>query len=123
VHQKTADDFASKAQTPESAEEHETDVSSLAFPDLTQVANSYKTCVVLKPRGPILSGSVENVSQQEPNDGGRLGRSGVWRTVPESHHLPIAACCEQFLRIQCHKGLENQPFSAQSGHHPGWIFG
>jgi hypothetical protein len=77
VHQKAADDFVSKAQTPESAEEHETDVSSLALPDFTQVANSGKAGVVLKPRGPILSCSVVDVSQQELNDGGRLGRSGV----------------------------------------------
>src|SRR5215813_4629736 len=97
MRQKTADDFAPKAHTPESAEDHESDVRSLAVPDLTQVANPYKARVVFTPHAPILSGSDAHVSQQQLDDGGRFGRSGVWRTVPESHHLLIAACCEEFF--------------------------
>jgi hypothetical protein len=62
MRQKAADDFASKAQTPESAEEHESNVSGLAFLDLTQVANSYKACVMLKAHGPMLRGTVKDLS-------------------------------------------------------------
>src|SRR5262245_29841324 len=100
MRQKTGDDFASVAHTPESAEDHESDVRSLAIPDLTQIANSYEARVVLKPHTPISSGSGAHVSQQQFDDRSRFVRSGVWRTVPESHHLLIAACCEEFLCIR-----------------------